>query len=502
MLASLSTPKSYWAALLTESAGRFVPADERVLLVRRPSVWWIIFHRWKWLAIPPAILVAIHFAYTAATGTPPPLNMSAFGTKWLISLPVVALIWALIVLEYQVLAWLSRLYVLTERRIFAVAGVIARDAGEVPLANIQHDVVTQNTWERLLNLGTVGVATAGGDGPVLRWLSVPNPDRVLSALRGAIDKMRVVPNAPATPATVSAGGSDAVDGRGAGSLTSSVMASNAPLTPGPLVLNPLVLNPPRDPIGPEPIPQVTPAAFAFVDRAAPRGSGQESTSSATTPPAESLSDTMAWFPVIGIAGGIGSGKSAVAAALAALGCVVIDSDKEAKAALDRADVRATLAQWWGPEVLIADGPDAGKVNRKAVADLVFKNPTDRRRLEELIHPLIRARRADLKARAKASSAAGVVVDAPLLFEAGVDTECDLVVFVDAPRAQRLARVAQTRGWTPEELDRREASQMPLDEKRARSNLVVANDGSPEELSRRVAALWRDIQALRPSPGSN
>jgi dephospho-CoA kinase len=497
VVASLSTPKSYWAALLTESAGRFVPADERVLLVRRPSVWWIIFHRWKWLVFPPAILVASHFAYRAATGSPPPLNVSVFGTKWLVSLPVVALIWALVVLEYQVLAWLSRLYVLTERRIFAVAGVIARDAGEVPLANIQHDVVTQNTWERLLNLGTVGVATAGGDGPVLRWLSVPNPDRVLSALRGAIDRMRVAPGPQQPLASVATGATDSADRRDSGSLGVGVMASNASLT-----LDSLVLNPPRDAMGPEPSPHVTPAAFSFVERGANRASGQEYQASPTVPPTEHISDTMAWFPVIGIAGGIGSGKSAVAAAFAALGCVVIDSDKEAKAALDRADVRAKLAQWWGPQVLIADGPDAGKVNRKVVADLVFKSPADRRRLEELIHPLIRARRADLKARAKASSAAGVVVDAPLLFEAGVDAECDLVVFVDAPRAERLSRVAQTRGWAAEELDRRQASQMPLDEKRARSNLVLVNDGSPEELSRRVSALWREIQALRPSPGSS
>lgn len=497
----MSTPKAYWAAVLTESAGRFVPADERILLVRRPSVWWILFHRWPLLVIPAALLLAVHFAFVAATGTRPPLSVTLFGKPWVVSLPVLALLWALLVLEYQVLAWLSRLYVLTERRMFAVAGIVARDAGEVPLANIQHDVVTQSTWERVLNLGTVGVATAGGDGPVLRWLSVPNPDRVLSALRGAIDRGRSGGRGEAAELEgATARGAGGESGGVAGGV--SVLASGSLRTvdvvePMRLVGNEADASRPVMPMAP-----VVPSAGTSTGLSAGHAFEFVATSEARADAAKAVPQEgrveMAWCPVIGIAGGIGSGKSAVAAAFQRLGCVVIDSDKEAKAALDRADVRLKLAEWWGPGVLL----DSGGINRKAVADVVFANPAERRRLEELIHPLIRARRGDLKERAKAAGAAGVIVDAPLLFEAGVDAECDLVVFVDAPREQRLARVRSTRGWEGGELDRREASQMALDEKRARSSLVVMNDGTQAELEGRVAAAWAEILELRPRIGSN
>ena len=110
-------------------------------------------------------------------------------------------------------------------------------------------------------------------------------------------------------------------------------------------------------------------------------------------------------------------------------------------------------------------PD-GRVNRKAVAEIIFRDATQRQRLEALVHPLLRAGRAGLRERAKGAKA--VVIDAPLLFEAGVDAECDTVIYVDSPREQRLARVRATRGWDEPELERREASQLPLEQKRRRS----------------------------------
>lgn len=184
--------------------------------------------------------------------------------------------------------------------------------------------------------------------------------------------------------------------------------------------------------------------------------------------------------VIGIAGGIGSGKSAVAAAFADLGCVVIDSDREAKAALDRPEVRDELVRWWGASVLSPEG----RIDRKAVAAIVFAQPAERQRLEALVHPLVRRSRASMIRRA--AGARAVIVDAPLLFEAGVDKECDAVVFVDAPREARLARV-QSRGWDEAELDRRESAQIPLDVKRAKSTLLIDNAGPPEALRAQVEA---------------
>ncbi|QQS09735.1 MAG: dephospho-CoA kinase [Phycisphaerales bacterium] len=182
--------------------------------------------------------------------------------------------------------------------------------------------------------------------------------------------------------------------------------------------------------------------------------------------------------VIGLAGGIGAGKSKVARAFEALGCLVSDSDAEAKAALELPEVRAQLREWWGEKVFDAE---SGKVSRRALADVIFADAEARRRLEGLTHPIVRARRDEMVRRATAEGRPGVVVDAPLLFEAGLDKECDVVIFVDAPREIRLERVRRTRGWTEEELDRREKSQISLDEKRQRSDEVIVNDGGMDRL---------------------
>ncbi len=193
-------------------------------------------------------------------------------------------------------------------------------------------------------------------------------------------------------------------------------------------------------------------------------------------------------PVIGLVGGIGSGKSAAAGAFEKLGCVVSDSDRAVREVLLRPEVRDELVGWWGEGIL----DDQRRVDRRKVADLVFREPFERRRLEALVHPLVRQSREELIARARASGAAGVIVDAPLLFEAGVDAECDAVVFVEAPRSVRLGRV-RSRGWDEAELDRREKAQMPLDEKRRRSDHVLLNEGTLEELESRVAKVLAAVR---------
>lgn len=197
--------------------------------------------------------------------------------------------------------------------------------------------------------------------------------------------------------------------------------------------------------------------------------------------------------VIGLAGGIGSGKSAVAKVLAGMNYLVIDSDAEAKAALDRPEVLGQLVRWWGKDVATTEG----RADRKAIAAIVFADPAQRARLEGLVHPLVKAGRAELVARAAAQGRPGVVIDAPLLFEAGSDAECDAVIFVDAPRAARLARVQATRGWDEAELARREIAQIPLQEKQRRSDTTVVNDGPPETLAERVGAALAFI-ASKPS----
>ena len=202
-------------------------------------------------------------------------------------------------------------------------------------------------------------------------------------------------------------------------------------------------------------------------------------------------------PIIGIVGGIGSGKSTVAAVFQSLGCVVSDSDAAVRDLLSEPTVIGQLRDWWGEKVFSPDG----RIDRSKVAQIVFETPSERRRLEGFIHPLVHQRRRDTIWDARQSGAAGVIVDAPLLFEAGVDSECDAIVFVDTPREIRLLRVQESRGWDAEELDRRENTQLGLEEKRKRSDYVVANTGLPDELHGRVvrvlAAIQKDLRDRQP-----
>lgn len=195
------------------------------------------------------------------------------------------------------------------------------------------------------------------------------------------------------------------------------------------------------------------------------------------------------IPVVGVAGGIGSGKSTVARAFEALGCVVSDSDTEAKALLDNPEVRGGLVERWGEGVL--DG--AGRIDRGAVGRIVFADDGERRWLESVIHPRLHALRADRLAEAVRAGATGFVIDAPLLYEAGLDAECDAVVFVECPREERLRRVMESRGWDADELERREKAQWPLDDKRRRSDYLVTNAGDRASMEARVREVFDQIR---------
>lgn len=195
--------------------------------------------------------------------------------------------------------------------------------------------------------------------------------------------------------------------------------------------------------------------------------------------------------VIGLVGGIGSGKSTVASAFADLGCVVSDSDKAGAAVLTRPEVVKELVLWWGDEILDVEGA----VDRKKVAGIVFRDREQRERLEKLVHPLIHAdRHALIESSRSDGGIRAVIVDAPLLFEAGVDSECDAVVFVQTPKRIRAQRVQETRGWDESELDRREKAQLGLEHKRERADHIVTNGGSLDELLPQVAQILKDIES--------
>ncbi|MEM6757087.1 MAG: dephospho-CoA kinase [Planctomycetota bacterium] len=177
-------------------------------------------------------------------------------------------------------------------------------------------------------------------------------------------------------------------------------------------------------------------------------------------------------PILGILGGIGSGKSTVAAAFARQGCAVIDADAIAKAAYDDPSVVDKLVGWWGDRVL----DEAGQIDRRAVGALIFDDVSAKARLEALIHPRVHAERARLQDQFRADPAVvAIVEDTPLLLEAGLADRCDALVFVDAPAERREARVMAHRGWPAGELRRRERRQASLDTKRASADYLICND---------------------------
>jgi dephospho-CoA kinase len=186
-------------------------------------------------------------------------------------------------------------------------------------------------------------------------------------------------------------------------------------------------------------------------------------------------------PVIGLVGGIGSGKSWVAQRLADHGGAVFDADRVAKAALDEPDVQRCLVEHFGSGVVGSDG----RTDRKALAEVVFTDAGRRKQLEQIIHPIVAERRDAMIERAEADPEVRfVVLDVPLLVEVGLYERCDRVVFVDADRPTRLRRVAESRGWDEAELTRREKNQLPLDKKRG------CEEGRPARRRCTARARWR------------
>ncbi len=195
---------------------------------------------------------------------------------------------------------------------------------------------------------------------------------------------------------------------------------------------------------------------------------------------------MALKPVIGLAGGIGSGKTTVARLLREAGAAVVDSDELNLAQLHHPDVRRELQSWWGNSIL--DG--SGELDRKRIAEIIFRDPNDRRRLERLVHPRIARERERLIERHQCDpQVRAIVLDTPLLVESNLDERCDAVIFVEADEEVRRRRVVERRGWSTEEWARREKSQNALDKKKSRADYVVVNNSSD------LAQLRADVHAL-------
>lgn len=200
--------------------------------------------------------------------------------------------------------------------------------------------------------------------------------------------------------------------------------------------------------------------------------------------------------VVGLSGGIGSGKSTVARILEKLGATLVDADaivheKQAPGS----PMLAELAAEFGREILDADGA----LDRKALADRVFRDPEARARLGRIVHPPVIS---EMMRRAAAAIEAGdpmVVLDIPLLFEgrktgtgSAAHMKFDATIAVWVPRSVQIERTVARDGCTEEEARRRVEAQLPIDEKRDMADHVIDNSGTPEETESQVVALYHRL----------
>jgi len=199
---------------------------------------------------------------------------------------------------------------------------------------------------------------------------------------------------------------------------------------------------------------------------------------------------------VGLTGGIGSGKSTVAARLAQLGAVVIDSDLLAReVVVVGSPGLARIVERFGPEVL---GPD-GALDRPRLGKLVFGDPAALADLNAIVHPLVRARSEARSAEAVAGGAVAVVHDIPLLVENQLAAGFDKVIVVEAPLQTRLQRLAG-RGLDIETARARIAAQATDEQRRGVADIVLDNSGSVAELIAQADAAWARLVSA-PADGS-
>lgn len=211
---------------------------------------------------------------------------------------------------------------------------------------------------------------------------------------------------------------------------------------------------------------------------------------------------------VGLTGGIASGKSAVATRLVEHGAVLIDADAMARRALEPGtEALASVVEAFGAELLDSEG----RLDRPRLGGIVFADPQARDTLNGIVHPRVRAEAARIRAEAAAQETSHrpvvVVQDIPLLVETGQAGSFDIVVTVQAPRAERIRRMMEDRGMSQEDAVARMAAQASDEQRAAVSDVVLENSGSLVELRAAVDELWAGTlqpQALRSvvTPGVN
>jgi dephospho-CoA kinase len=194
-------------------------------------------------------------------------------------------------------------------------------------------------------------------------------------------------------------------------------------------------------------------------------------------------------PVIGLLGGVGAGKSTVAAELVKLGCVLVDADAIGHELLEDPEVQAELRRLWGDGVV----DSAGRVDRPAVARIVFNSLEDLAALNRVMHPRMRRRMAErIEAASYDPAIPAVAVDAALLLETDWHELCTVFVYVSAPAELRAQRVERDRGWDRATWKQRENSQKPLDMKADRAEYDIDGSSSLSCLREQVRSVFQKM----------
>jgi len=191
--------------------------------------------------------------------------------------------------------------------------------------------------------------------------------------------------------------------------------------------------------------------------------------------------------IIGITGGISSGKSTIARMLASLGAETIDADEMCHKLLTKKDIKAKIIERFGNSVLDING----KIDRSRLAEIVFQDKNSLDGLCSILHPIvieqIRSRIGEIEKRGRRRA---IVIDAALLEESDLSLLCDFIIFVNTGRDHRVSRGKISRHWQEGELERRERYQMSLEEKRKKSDYVIDNNFTEENTYRQINEFWQ------------
>ena len=192
---------------------------------------------------------------------------------------------------------------------------------------------------------------------------------------------------------------------------------------------------------------------------------------------------------LGVTGGIGSGKTTACRMLEELGARVFYADDEAKRLLtDDASIRRRVIDVFGPESYLPDG----SLNRRFLARMAFSDKALLDRLNALVHPRVLRRFEEAAQQAQREGTSLMVKEAALIFEAGAEHQLDTVAVVEAPLPVRIRRVCERDGVSHEDVTARMANQADPSILRERADIVLENDGDPEQLRRKVERLYRDM----------